>query len=101
MGRVRKRWKPSSLGGLRCTDPQTLIEGNGGYHLLLCLLTEECRSERRVYLTVAGERDVRFRVSDLFRVHTTRLETRTEESIQVCEYVISSIGCAMNVAVGT
>ena len=77
------------------------FEGNGGYHLLLRLLTEACRSERHVYLMAAGEGNVRFRVSDLLRVHTTRLETRTEESIQVCEYVISSIVCAMNVEVGT
>ena len=87
--------------GLRCTAPQMLFKGNGGYHLLLSLLTDACRSERQVLLKVAGGRNVRFRVSDLLRVHTTRLETRTEESIQVCEYVISSIVCAMNVAVGT
>ena len=77
------------------------FEGSGGYHLLLSLLKEVCRPRRQILWMVACRRNVHFRVSDLLRVHTTRLETRTEESIQVCEYVISSIVCAINVAVGT
>ena len=40
-------------------------------------------------------------VSELLRVQPTRLETRTKESIHVCEYAMSNMVCAMNVTVGT
>ena len=35
------------------------------------------------------------------RCHTTRLETRTKESIHMCEYVSSKLVCVMKVTVGT
>ena len=37
----------------------------------------------------------------LARRHTTRLETRTKESIHMCEYVSSKLVCVMKVTVGT
>ena len=37
----------------------------------------------------------------LARSHTTRLETRTKESIHMCEYVSSKLVCVMKVTVGT
>ena len=35
------------------------------------------------------------------RCHTTRLETRTKESIHMCEYVSVKLVCEMKVTVGT
>jgi hypothetical protein len=33
--------------------------------------------------------------------HSTRLETRTKESMHMCEYMLKNTVCAMSVAVGT
>ena len=37
----------------------------------------------------------------LARRHTTRLETRTKESIHMCEYASAKLVCGMKVSVGT
>ena len=37
----------------------------------------------------------------LARRHTTRLETRTKESIHMCEYASAKLVCGMKVTVGT
>ena len=37
----------------------------------------------------------------LARRHTTRLETRTKESIHMCEYANVNVVCVMKVTVGT
>ena len=101
VGKARTNPHPCRLcvSGLQGAASTTLLEGTWSITLpthwtcSVSICSDDCTDS-------VSMRNVRFRVSDSWGAQPTRLETRTKESMHVCECALLNIVCIMNVTAG-